>query len=89
MTGAATPAELRAAWAAMRHRAVFRHWPDDFDAVMADPVACRLVRLEATGHRVAAAHRSERPERRAASPPLPVAPPFYDHKRAAAGDRDD
>lgn len=35
----------------MRIRYAFRHWPSDYDAVMADPVACRLVRLEATGRR--------------------------------------
>ena len=46
-----TAAELRAAWDAMRNRYAFRHWPNDYDAVMADPVACRLVRLEATGRR--------------------------------------
>ena len=46
-----TAAELRAAWEAMRKRYAFRHWPNDYEAVMADPVACRLVRLEATGRR--------------------------------------
>lgn len=85
MNSQATPDELRAAWAAMRRRPAFRHWPDDFDAAMADPVACRLVRLEATGRArarppPAASHRLDRP--------VPRAMPSYDHKRAAAGDLD-
>ena len=85
MTSPATPAELRAAWAAMRLRPVFQHWPDSFDAVMADPVACRLVRLEATGRRQACPPAA--PPRRFGKP-MPSALPTYDRKRAAAGDRD-
>lgn len=86
MNAPITTDELRAAWAAMRGRPVFCHWPDDFDTAMADPVACRLVRIEAT------ARRRMRPP--PAAPPrpftgfVPRALPSYDHKRAAAGDRD-
>ena len=85
MNSQATPDELRAAWVAMRRRPVFRHWPDDFDAAMADPVACRLVRLEATGRRRA---RPPPAVPRHTTGPPPRALPSYDHKRAAAGDRD-
>jgi hypothetical protein len=53
---------------------------------MADPVRQRLVRLEAT-------HRARAPQRpavrRMASLPVQLTPPLFDHKRAAAGDRDD
>lgn len=82
----ASPDALQAAWEAMRHRAACLRWPADFDQVMADPVRKRLVRLEAT-HRVRV---SERPAvHRRASQPVPLTPPIFDHKRAAAGDRED
>lgn len=86
MNAPATTDELRAAWAAMRHRPAFRHWPDDFNAAMADPVACRLVRLEATGRRRARPQPAAPP--RPSTGLVPRARPTYDHKRAAAGDRD-
>lgn len=87
---AVTPADMRAAWEAMRERAVFRHWPADYDAVMADPVACRLVRLEATGrcrHRVgldppASSNRPRWPAPR-------ESPSGLDFKSRAAGEQGD
>ena len=87
MSTAASPDALQAAWEAMRHRAACLPWPADFDQVMADPVRQRLVRLEAT-------HRARAPQRpavhRMVSRPMTLTPPFFfDHKRAAAGDRDD
>ena len=86
MSTPTSPDALQAAWEAMRHRAACLPWPADFDQVMADPVRQRLVRLEAT-------HRARAPQRpavhRMASRPVPLTPPIFDHKRAAAGDRDD
>ena len=86
-----TAAELRAAWESMRIRYAFRHWPSDYDAVMADPVAYRLVRLEATGR------RKRRPGadpplttgRTSRWPPARAAPPGVDFKSRAAGEHGD
>lgn len=85
---APTPAALRAALQSMVRLPACREWPADFDAVMADPVRMRLVRLQATFlTRVAAekaAARSPPP-----APPMATRPPRFDRKRAAAGDLDD
>lgn len=81
--------QLRHAWQQCRLQA----WPASFEATMADPTRARLVRLHAgllarRFMRVAqaAVRRGPTP-----SPAVPHAhPPGYiDHKRAAAGDRDD
>ena len=77
-----------------RMAARYTAWPREFDAVMADPIRSRLVRLTAI-RRLAAARRPKpapcgTPLRRSASPPrLAALPAVFDHKRAAAGDRDD
>lgn len=80
--------DLRAAWESMRHKPCFQRWPEDFDLVMQDPIASRLVRLAAT---FMCRKSLQRP---IPSPPplaLPAATaaPAFDRKRAAAGDRDD
>lgn len=88
-TRAFTDDELRAAWQ-QRRRA---HWPPSFDDAMADPLYLRLIRIEANlrAHRALlaeqrAAMRRERASTRAFSP----APRGgIDHKRLAAGERDD
>ncbi len=82
---------LRAAWEAMRRRRCLRHWPQDFDAVMADPVRSRLVQIEA---RARVTPRPGAPIRPQPCPtPLPAPRPaqgaLLDRKRAAAGERDD
>lgn len=81
---------LRDAWEAMRHRTCLRHWPQDFDAVMADPTRGRLVRLEARARtrsqRAAPARAANRPAPRTQRP-MPGC--GVDRKRAAAGERDD
>lgn len=87
---AVSPAALFEAWTVMRQRPSLRHWPQEFDLVMADPLRGRLVGLEAR-------HFLGRPS---VNPNIPAArrptsmqqlstPPAFDHKRAAAGDRDD
>lgn len=85
--------QLRAAW----RRYKLRSWPATFEEAMADPVCSRLVRL----HAAHIAHPSTTPGAipgptvapGAAPTPRPrfAAPPpgWVDHKRAAAGDRDD
>lgn len=91
MNAPITTDALREAWQAMRVRPAFAGWPQTFDQVMADPVSCRLVRLEATGRAHAAATRAPYPACRPARPVFPKAPPpgHFDRKRAAAGERDD
>jgi hypothetical protein len=85
---APTTAAMHAALASMVHLPACREWPADFDAVMADPVRMRLVRLQATFlTRVAAAKAAARSPPRAR--PMGTHPTCFDHKRAAAGDRDD
>lgn len=79
---------LEAAWKNMRMRPCLGHWPQDFDQVMADPVRSQLVTLEAR-HRARAGELPFPVMRRLASLPMLSAPAFFDHKRAAAGDRDD
>lgn len=85
---APTADALRAALQSMVRLPACREWPSDFEAVMADPVRMRLVRLQATFlTRVAAektAARSPPPAR-----PIAMRPPCFDRKRAAAGDTDD
>jgi hypothetical protein len=88
MSAPVSPEALQRAWQAMRQRACMRHWPQDFDQVMADPVRSRLVRMEAL-HNLQPHRPAPVAIRRAAVLPTLTAPPFFDHKRAAAGDRDD
>lgn len=86
MSTAASPEALEAAWKNMRMRPCLRHWPQELEQVMADPVRRRLVNLEAVNRTRAAI----RPViGRKASLPVLSTPPLFDHKRAAAGDRDD
>ena len=86
-----TAAELRAAWESMRKRYAFRNWPHDYAAVMADPGACRLVRLEATGRRRprTGADPPTNPGRTTSWPPPRTAPPGLDFKSRAAGEHGD
>jgi hypothetical protein len=86
-----TDEQLQAAWKVCR----LDSWPSTFEAAMADPICARLVRL----HAWHIAHPRKAPAAAApAACPAPTArpllflshPPGYvDHKRAAAGDRDD
>jgi len=87
---AVTQDALRAAWTAMRLRPSLRHWPQEFDLVMADPLRGRLVGLEARHclGKPSASPGIPAPRRPAAMQQLST-PPAFDHKRAAAGDRDD
>jgi hypothetical protein len=84
-----TDAMLRRAWDGMR--AEHRHWPQDYDQVMGDPVYRRLVRLEALRRALAAraAAAPARPSPARPLPPLPLFSPAVDRKRAASGERDD
>lgn len=87
----AAPQALHDAWEAMRRRVSLRHWPQDFDQVMADPVRRRLVQLEANARArrplasppAASVCRAPRPL------PAPAQGALFDRKRAAAGERDD
>ncbi|CAN7472187.1 hypothetical protein [Acidovorax sp. LjRoot194] len=85
---APTADAMRAALQSISRLPACREWPADYDAVMADPVRMRLVRLQATFLTRVAAEKAA-----ARSPPqasqLNKRPPCFDHKRAAAGDRDD
>ncbi|MBX9612459.1 MAG: hypothetical protein K2X51_12630 [Burkholderiales bacterium] len=95
MTAATDGQALHDAWEAMRSRANLRHWPQDFDKVMADPVRRRLVQLEATG-RASTKNHPQHPKpvqalptwHRTAGRQPTVQPARFDRKRAAAGDRD-
>lgn len=87
MRSPVSPEALQLTWNAMRVRPALAHWPMDFDQVMADPVRQRLVQLEAS-------HPSRPPERLVAHTERPEPQKLtptraFDHKRAAAGDRDD
>ncbi len=86
--GEASDAALLAAWQNMRHRQGMRHWPADFDQVIADPVRKKLITLEAQHVRAAPAVALP-PGRPATAPLRPALSPRFDHKRAAAGERDD
>lgn len=91
-----TEAQLRAAWARIRRAT----WPATFEASMQDAICAALVRMNALhppapirhvssgpAAPLAAATPTQLPARRVA----PAVPPpgYVDHKRAAAGDRDD
>lgn len=92
MTTPCTEAELRTAFVAMRCRPAFARWPANFETAMADQVTARLVALEATGRQRAAMRRAQRTNWAPARPPKPQQPSracINDHKRAAAGDRDE
>lgn len=88
-----TPEQLQAAWVRRRRR----HWPDSFDAAMADPLLGRLVHMEAVLLVLAqarAARRSQAPPpqpsaaaRQKSTSPHRITTP--DRKRLAAGDTDD
>jgi hypothetical protein len=78
--------QLRAAWAACRRPT----WPASFEEAMTQPLCAAQVRLQAW-------HWARVPPQPAIAAPAPVRrlratvlpPGFVDHKRAAAGDRDD
>lgn len=90
-----TDEQLRLAWRVCK----LRTWPATFEEAMEDATYSRLVRL----HAWHIAHPSKKRQPAAAAPgaahcpaapaprpQLPSRPPGYvDHKRAAAGDRDD
>lgn len=84
-----TEDQLRAAWLARRRR----DWPPTFEGAMDDRILSRVVRIEAQlrAHQCAPSaqparhHHAQRP----ALPALPSKPPVLDHKRRAAGERDD
>lgn len=83
--------QLRAAWSQVRRA----DWPDTFEEAMADPVRMRLVRMTAL-HPTPLAPVADRRELRTLTslPPRWQTLPrprvgYVDHKRAAAGDRDD
>lgn len=84
---APTAEAMRAALRSLVHLPACREWPADFDAVMADPVRMRLVRLQATFLTRVAAKKTA--ARSLPPPPMAMRPPCFDRKRAAAGDLDD
>lgn len=84
--------DMRTAWRMFR----LPSWPTTFEQTIEDPLRLRVVQMHA--HRLARKRTAAPcpapvrvPERRGqALPTLRPAPPGYvDHKRAAAGDRDD
>lgn len=82
-----TEDQLRAAWQARRRR----DWPESFEAAMNDPTYSRILCIEVRrreGRKAQAALTHHQPLRRAL-PALPSMPPVLDHKRRAAGERDD
>lgn len=96
--------ELRRAWQAMRTRACLRHWPAEFDQVMADQRRAKCVAIEATAARrrlqlqpvVMGVDYAKGPDQTSYwRPPHPPTtsthptPNLTDRKRAAAGDTDD
>ncbi|RZJ62914.1 MAG: hypothetical protein EON49_00465 [Acidovorax sp.] len=84
---APTADAMRAALQSMARLPACREWPADYDAVVADPVRMRLVRLQATFMTRIAAERAA--ARSPPAQPLAMSLSCFDHKRAAAGDRDD
>lgn len=84
-----TDEQLRAAWAA-RRRAT---WPATFEEAMNDPCFSGIVRIEARiteNRRLNHARRNTTtPKRPAQLPLIPSTPPVVDHKRRAAGERDE
>lgn len=68
-------------------------WPENFEEAMNDPFFARLVRLHAfqrakrIEERAKQAHHQQRPARKAL--PVPSTQPVFDHKRLAAGERED
>lgn len=79
---------MRAAWLSLMDLPACREWPADYEAVMADPVRGRLVRLQATF----LARISAKKAATELPPPAPLIalrPLCFDRKRAAAGDLDD
>lgn len=82
---------LLAAWNAMRGMDAYRHWPQDFDQVMSDPVSMRLVQIKAFVLARSNA-KSQAPTYSAYRPRIQGSPsraPLFDRKRAASGERDD
>lgn len=76
-----TTQELQGALDAIRRRPAHRYWPATLEAVLANPIQVRLVRIEAILRR-----RRFKP----APYRMPTLPPVgRDRKRAAAGDMDD
>jgi len=73
-----TPAELRAALTRIRALPLCAGWPDDVDAVLADPLRGTLLRLNAA--HAPAPHTARKHS---------AAPAALDFKRRAAGERDD
>lgn len=89
--------ELRSAWEAMRQRHSLRHWPAEFDQVMADPLRAACVSLEAKAARRRpfkpvwiGIDYAKGPDQTTHWRPSPThTPDLFDRKRAAAGDTDD
>lgn len=80
-------AELQAALLAIRSRPAHRYWPDQLEQVLANPLQARLLRIEASLRRRRFKPHPFRAQLHSNAPNL--APVAIDHKRAAAGDRDD
>lgn len=94
LTAALTDEQLRLGYRQTRTH----HWPDTFEAAMADPLCRRLIegaalRLGRGGWCPTPGHSSRLPQA-----PVPAPPPAparrvslgrFDHKRAAANDLDD
>lgn len=85
-----TDDQLRAAWRERRRA----NWPDTFEAAMNDPFYSRIVLIEANTRArracsQAAANAPHHHPPRRPLPVLPSLPPVLDHKRRAAGERDD
>jgi len=88
-----TDEQLRTAWSACRRRT----WPTTFEDAMADAQCARLVRLQAwlTTRAGKTKPAPVQPTTTLVPAPAPqprfaaLPPGYVDHKRAAAGDRDD
>jgi hypothetical protein len=84
-----SPEQLRQAWQAKRKPS----WPATFEEALADPLCELVIRLAA---RCLALRSAKRPApspttspRPAHAVPVPTHQPMLDHKRRAAGERDD
>lgn len=84
-----TDADLRASWAALA--AVRPDFPRSFEAAMQQPVAHSLIRIDAVQQAQRRVQQAlmQRPLPTPARRDPPTRHHQVDHKRAAAGDRDD
>lgn len=83
-----TEDELRTAFRSCRRDT----WPDEFEEAMNHPFYSRLVRLHATARAKRMEERAHQPHKQRPARPamqVPTTQPVFDHKRRAAGERED